>query len=209
MAADPPPSSLPPDGAAQLAGAGAAVAPLPPRRLLWANLIWTQAAWFAAVLGAAHGRPVLGSLPVLAGLGWHLATVRRPGPELRLVLCATLLGTLADAVPVQLGAVAYAHGQWSAALPPFWLSGLWAAFATSLNLTLRWLHGRPWLAALLGAVAGPLAFSSGVRLGGAQFVDAPLALGWLALEWALLLPLLCWLGQRLDGAAGPATVRAA
>lgn len=184
--------------------AAKAVAPLPPRRLLWANFAWTQIAWFAAVLGAAHGWPVLGCLPLVAGLAWHLCTVRRAQPEARLVLYAVLLGTLADAGPVLLGAVAYPSGQWTAALPPFWLSGLWAAFATSINLTLRWLHGRPALAALLGAVAGPLAFSSGVRLGGAQFVDAPLALGWLAVEWALMLPLLCWLGRRHDGAAGPA-----
>ena len=56
-------------------------------------------------------------------------------------LQASILDTVAPMVAPQ-GVLAYASGQWSATLPPLWMTALWAVFATSLNVTLRWLHGR-------------------------------------------------------------------
>ncbi|MFM2120962.1 MAG: hypothetical protein RL722_2430 [Pseudomonadota bacterium] len=178
--------------------------------LVWkiANLGVSQAGWLAAVLGAAQGQVVAGTLVALAGVAWHLGVVERPGRELRLVLAVALLGTLADAAVLHLAAGAIQHhaGLWSPAWPPYWLSALWALFATSLNVTLRALRGRGWLGVLLcaalGGVAGPLAYAGGVRLGAATFLDIPLALTALALEWALMLPLLLALAARWDGVIG-------
>jgi hypothetical protein len=78
---------------------------------------------------------------------------------------------------------------------------LWAEFAIALNVTLRWLKRRPVLAGMLGAVFGPLSFLGGVRLGAARFVDEPAALVTLACMWAVLMPLVMWLSDRLDGVA--------
>ena len=75
--------------------------------------------------------------------------------------------------------------------------------AIALNVTLRWLRYRLWLSSLLGALAGPLAFISGVRLGAAQFVDARPALIALALGWGVALPALVWLSVRFDGVTVP------
>jgi len=71
--------------------------------------------------------------------------------------------------------------------------------AIALNVTLRWLKRRPLLAAGLGAVFGPLSFLGGVRLGAARFVDEPAALAALAAMWALLMPLVMAVSDRLDG----------
>ncbi|NCT95990.1 MAG: DUF2878 domain-containing protein [Comamonadaceae bacterium] len=178
--------------------------PTPDRRWQWSNVLWTQLAWFAAVLGAAHGVPAWGTLPALAVLLWHLRRAPRPRSEAVLMLLAAGLGTLADTLVLHQGVLAFASGQWSAALPPPWMSALWAVFATSLNVTLRWLHGRPLLAAALGAVAGPLAFLSGARLGAAQLLEPGVAMALLSLQWALVLPVLALCARRLDGVAAPA-----
>lgn len=171
----------------------------PTRAMQLANVMVSQLAWFAAVLGVAHGRPLAGTLCVLAAIGWHLAVVARPGREARLVLLACLVGGVAETWVVAQGHVAYPSGQPFAQWPPYWMLALWGLFAIALNVTLRWLRGRPWLAAALGAVAGPMAFSAGVRLGGAQFLDPTAALITLALLWALAMPLLMWLSVRFDG----------
>ena len=171
----------------------------PSRRLQGANLVLTQLAWFAAVLGAAHHRPMEGTACVLAVIGWHLAVVARPGREAALVLLACLLGTAVETLRVLQGDVQYASGQPVAQLAPYWMVALWGLLAVSLNVTMRWLRSKLWLAALLGAAVGPAAFASGVRLGAAQFVDASAALTQLAVAWTVLMPLLVWLSARLDG----------
>lgn len=171
----------------------------PTRTLQLANLLVSQLAWFAAVLGAAHGHPLAGALCALAAIGWHLSVVQRPGRELRLVLLACLVGGAAETVVVALGHVAYPSGQPLAHWPPYWMVALWGLFAIALNVNLRWLRSRLWLAACLGAVAGPAAFAAGVRLGGASFIHAAPALATLAVLWALALPVLLCLSVRFDG----------
>lgn len=177
--------------------------PTPSRRWIWGNFLFSQLAWFAAVLGAAHGMPGWGAVPALVVVLWHLRLAPRPSSEAALIVGAVVPGTAADALVLAQGVLAYTSGQWAVAAPPLWMSALWAVFATSLNLSLRWLHARWWLAALIGAVAGPLAFFSGARLGAATLLDPGPALAWLSLEWAIVLPALCLCARRFDG-VGPA-----
>jgi hypothetical protein len=76
---------------------------------------------------------------------------------------------------------------------------MWLMFATTINVSLRWLKHRLALAALLGAVAGPAAYFAGYRLGGVQIPEMALAMGALGCGWALLMPLLMAISARLDG----------
>ena len=165
----------------------------------WANLLLTQLAWFASVVGAAHQRPLEGTACVLAVIAWHLAVVPRPAREAGLVVLACLIGGTVETLRLLPGDVLYASGQPDPRLAPYWMVALWGLLAVSLNVTLRWLRKRLWLAALLGALVGPAAFASGVRLGAGQFVDAGSAVLGLALSWALLMPLLVRLSVSLDG----------
>jgi hypothetical protein len=188
----------------------------PTRSMQLANVVFAQIGWFAAVLGAAHDLPLWGMVVVLAVIGWHIAVSARPAQEAMLVALVCLIGFGAETIHVLLGNVGYQAGQPFAQLPPYWMIGLWGLFAIQLNVALRWLRRRLWLAAALGAVAGPASFASGVRLGGAQFVHATPALIELAITWAVLMPLLVWLSMRFDGvtveaddsAAVPETVHA-
>jgi len=79
--------------------------------------------------------------------------------------------------------------------------------AIALNVTMRWMKRRLWLAALFGAIGGPAAFAAGVRLGGASFVDEKIALATLAGVYALAMPLLMWLSNRFDGVSVPEAAR--
>jgi hypothetical protein len=55
------------------------------------NFIAFQAAWFAAVLGAAHGMPWLGVVAVLLALGLHLVLSPEWRPEQLLALFAAVM----------------------------------------------------------------------------------------------------------------------
>ena len=175
-------------------GAGA-----PSRARQLANFVVFEAAWFACILGVAHGQPLWGTAAVVAAIAWHVAISARPATELALVAILCAIGLVAESGVVAQGHVAYPAGQPVAWLAPYWMVALWGEFGIALNVTLRWLKRKPWLAALLGAVFGPLSFLGGVRLGGARFVDEPAALVTLGCMWAVLMPLVMWISDRLDG----------
>ena len=173
-----------------------------PLTLRLANFVVFQTAWFAAVLGAAHGMPLWGTACVLGAIAWHLGAARQPAREAMLIGIVCLLGFAIESVHATRGLVRYPSGQPDPHLAPYWMVGLWGLLAIALNVTLRWLRGRWWLAAALGAAAGPASFASGVALGGAQFVDRAPALAALALSWAFALPAVVWLSIRFDGFDG-------
>lgn len=183
--------------------------PGPGRRWLIANIVLVQAGWFACVLGAAHGLPWLGTLGMLAILAWHLSHASRPLLEVKLVMATVALGIVLDGTLLASGAARFPNGQWFTLLTPHWMMALWAEFAMSLNVSLRWLKHRAGLAAALGAVAGPMSFLAGMRMGAVQIMHPAVALAMLALGWAVLMPLLLALSKRYDGVTQPATAEGA
>lgn len=174
---------------------------LPTRRALLVNFALFQCAWFAAVLGAAHGYPLLGTACIFAAIAYHVTLSARPAVEFRFVAAVCVAGFVAESVVAMQGHIAYPSGQPIAWLAPYWIVALWGLLATAPNVTLRWLKRRPLLAVLLGAVLGPISFVAGVRLGGARLVHPTTALITMALMWAVLMPALMWLSTRLDGIA--------
>jgi hypothetical protein len=146
------------------------------------NLAAYQLAWFACVLGAAHGMASAGAVVALAVAGVHLA-LHRNAAELRLLGYAAAIGFAADSVPV---ATQYVHfdspglSGWA----PWWMVTLWVAFATTLNHSLRWLMSRAWIAALAGAIGGPLAYLAGAKLGALTIATPAPALLLVAALWA-------------------------
>ena len=180
----------------------------PTRAIQLANFVVFQGAWFAAVLGAAHGLPLWGTACVAAAIAWHLGVSARPAQEAALVGVVCLIGLVVESAIAMQGHITYPSGQPDPRLAPYWMVALWGLLAIALNVTMRWLKGRWWLAAVLGALAGPASFASGVKLGGARFIDATPALVTMACTWALLMPALMWLSSRFDGVAVPEVPRA-
>jgi hypothetical protein len=170
----------------------------PDGRMLF-NFLGFQVAWFACVYGGANDLALAGTLAALVAVALHLAIAPRRRPELLLVLVVVAIGTFWDSLLVSLGLMRYPAGNFAPGLAPHWILAMWALFATTLNLSMAWLKGRPWLAALMGAVGGPLAYLTGHRLGGVDMPEPVLALLVQSLGWAVLMPLLCKLAEQLDG----------
>jgi len=163
------------------------------------NFMAFQAGWFACVLGGAHQLPWLGTLLVSVIIVLHLSRASLPRTELLLILIAIAIGSVWDSFLVWRGWLEYPSGTLIPNTAPHWILAMWAVFATTLNLSLRWLKGRWLIAIIAGAIAGPLAYYAGARLGGVVFTDSTIALIALSLGWAVLMPLLVALSQRLDG----------
>jgi hypothetical protein len=163
------------------------------------NFVLFQLAWFACVLGAANGLPWVGPLVVAGVVAVHLARVPDRRAESALLLVAAMLGTLFDSTLVTAGLLSYPDGNWLASMAPYWIIAMWIGFATTLNVSLNWLKGRPAIAMIFGAIGGPLAFVAGQKLGAVSFVEPAQALAALALGWGLLMPLLMTIATRLDG----------
>lgn len=165
---------------------------------LVANFVLFQCAWFASVLGAARGYAWLGLLAVLLVAGWHLSVSARPPREAKLMLAAMLLGAVWESALVSLGLLSYPSGMLVPGLAPPWIVAMWALFALTLNVSMRWLKRRWALAGALGAVAGPLSFMAGERLGAVSFASDMTVIA-LSAGWAGLMPLMMWLSDRYDG----------
>ncbi|SDM01125.1 Protein of unknown function [Geoalkalibacter ferrihydriticus] len=167
------------------------------------NLGLYQLGWLCCVLGAAWVYPLRGAVAALLLMAVHLLLATSRQAELKLMLCACLLGTVVDSAQQALGVFSFkTDPAWPFWLP-LWVLVIWAQFATLLHYGLHWLTGRPLLAAGFGLVGGPLAYWGGISLGAANFGDnLGFSYASLALLWALVMPLLVWLSHRFDGREG-------
>jgi hypothetical protein len=165
------------------------------------NFLLFQLGWFGCVLGGAAGVPWLGAMLATAIMAWHLLRTPDPCAELKLIGAAVAIGTVWDSLLVWQGWLAYPSGMVLPFAAPYWIVIMWALFATTLNVSLRWLKGRWLYAFLFGAVGGPLAYLAGQGLGAVEFVETRSALLALLVGWALFTPLLVALSRRYDGYA--------
>ena len=167
-----------------------------------------QGAWFGCVIGAARGQAGAG-IAVLAGvvlLALVFSNARMA--DLGLIGVALAVGLVWDSLLARSGIVVYASPGPLPGWAPAWILALWALFAPMLREPLRWLHGRPLLAALFGGVGGALSYAAAARFGACHFPDPRLAMGVLGVGWALIVPLLLAAAQRLERAtAAPADAR--
>ena len=165
-----------------------------------ANYLGLQLGWLACAWGAANALPWLGPLVVAVHLGLHLWWSADREREAIFIALVTLTGLIIDSVQKATGLVVYAADfsllPW---LAPAWIIAMWALFASAMSGSLQWLSGRYLLAALLGAIFGPLSYRAGAAMGAASFpLGEWLSLGVLAAIWAVVLPGLFWMHKRLN-----------
>ena len=172
------------------------------------NLLGFKLGWLSSVIGAAREMPWLGPAVLLAVLVVHLRQAERPDLELGLVVACGIIGAWFDSILAATGWVTYPSGQIDPNVAPYWIVTMWMLFATTLNRSMSWLKGRLVLAAAMGAVAGPLSYFAGNRLGGIAFESPLAATVALAVGWALIMPVVVVLADRLNGFdAEPARAR--
>ena len=163
------------------------------------NIVLFQIGWLVCVLGAVNDVALMGLLFALTAVGTHLFFTPMLTTELQMLFFVVLTGIAWETAMVQLGFMVYVNGIVFEGLPPYWILAMWLLFATTLNLSLRWLHGRMMLAAILGLLFGPITYFAGSKLGGVSFPDTFHTLAVIAVSWALLMPMLAILAKRLDG----------
>jgi len=154
------------------------------------NVALFQAAWFAAVLGAARGMLWLGPLVMIPVIAIHLALQAERRGETRLLLTAGLLGFVFDTAFVSSGVFTPIQHLFPRPFSPPWMVCLWLNFAATLNVSMAWLRGRYLLAAAFGAIGGPLAYYSGGKLGATETLPTMTGMLLLAIGWGAMTPLL-------------------
>lgn len=165
-----------------------------------ASVVAFQAAWFACILSAARGEPWFGVAAVTAAVALMLALGDDRRADAVLVGMAVATGIVVDSALAQSGLVRYASPGLglAAAVAPVWILGLWALWGAVLREPLRWLHGRPIAAAVLGGVGGPLSYAAGARMGACSFPEPVAAMWALGVCWALVTPLQLAVAARLE-----------
>ena len=165
------------------------------------NFIGFQVGWFACVLMAAQGQPEIGIAIAMIIVALHLFMTQARLNTIALLFTVTLLGSAWDSVLTSQQILVFSTGMISPYLAPSWIIMMWLLFATTLNVSLRWLYGRTWLAMALGAIAGPLAYQGGAALGAVIIPDQFIGNVVLAIGWAGLLPLFIKTAETFDAMA--------
>jgi Na+-transporting methylmalonyl-CoA/oxaloacetate decarboxylase beta subunit len=163
------------------------------------NLLVFNAGWLSCVLAGANHLPWLGTVTALLIVVRHLSIAADARKELSLILIAGGIGAVWDSALVYAGILEYPSGTLIEGTAPNWIIAMWLLFATTLNVSLRWLKQRPALAGVLGALSGPTAYFAGHKLGGVQIPDLAVAMLVLGCGWALIMPFLMSVSNRLDG----------
>jgi hypothetical protein len=164
----------------------------------WVSLVAYQLVWFAAVIGAGHGLAWPGVAAMLVYVCCQLMVSQQRRADLLLIPTALVFGLLLDGGLARSGLAVYAASWHSIVTAPPWILALWVSFALTFTQSLAYLQKRLALAALMGAIGGPLAYLSAG--GGWHVVSfaAPACRGllWLGIGWAVAAPALAWMARR-------------
>lgn len=169
-------------------------------RSIITNILLFQLGWFACVLGGAYGHALLGSLVAVAIILFHCYRATDKISEVRLLVMALIIGITFESIVTWQGFAKYNHGQFLDVIAPHWMILMWPLFATTLNISMRWLKSlAPLLIALIGVALAPMAYYGGYKLGAVEYDNLTLSLSIIAIAWAALLPALVILSLKLDG----------
>ena len=164
------------------------------------NFLLFQVGWFACVLGGAYAQPLLGSLIVMAVIAYHLYQAEKVKQEINLLILALVIGFVFESLMTNMGLAKYSIGQFHPAIAPYWMIMMWPLFATTLNVSMRWLKGLPlFLVAIIGGSLAPLAYLAGNKLGAVEYDNTFISLSVIALAWAVLFPGLVTASSRFNG----------
>lgn len=153
------------------------------------NILGLKLGWWACVLGTIYGFWWIGPIVVGIHLAAHLALTADLRRETVFLVYAAVLGLILDSTLSWFSILSYREPLGVAWLSPIWMVVLWPNFASGFTRSLAFLKGRLGVAALFGAIGGPLAYWGGAKLGAITFADS-MGLLWVSLVWAVAMPLL-------------------
>ena len=147
------------------------------------NAVAFQLCWFACVLGGS----LWAAGAVALFLMWHSQVVKIH--EWRFIIAGTVAGFSIDSLWYSLGFIQFPN--YNLAVIPAWLMLLWLAFNCTLHHSLLTLFQRPWLIALLSAIAAPFSYYAGSVMGAIEL--SPFGLIAVGLGWGILMGCLSWI----------------
>jgi len=164
------------------------------------NFLAFQVCWFACVGGAARGLPWIGPLTVAAFVAAHLWSTPRGrlrAAQAWLLGLTGAIGYVADSLLVISGVLRFPPQAALGGPAALWMVALWMVQAATFSGAMSWMAGRFTVGAVFGAIGGPLAYLAGERMGAAFLGPThAVAIGVVAVEWGLAMPLLLWIERR-------------
>jgi len=154
------------------------------------NLLSFGIGWFACVVGAANGTPSSGIAVAAMLLALNILVAEDPIHEVRVIATVGAIGFVIDTMLAFLGVFVFdprtSNPSW---LCPMWLVAIWMMFGSMLTASLAWLAARNAIAAIVGAIAGPLSYLGAAKMGAIAIPGrvAP-RVAILAIVWAVVLP---------------------
>ncbi len=166
------------------------------------NFVLYQIGWFACVLGVAYAKSNWGIAVAVSLVGIHMFLTTDRASQAKLLVVAASVGFVVDSVLLGMGVFQFPNTTLVDGLPPLWMSVLWIQFATTFRYCLKWLSRRYIIGGVLGLAGAPVAFLGGERLGAVAFCSPRLTnLLILGLFWAIAIPLLIYLSDRIHSKA--------
>jgi len=163
------------------------------------NYAGSAVGWWSCVLGGTTGQPWLGPAVVTLYLSIHFFWSKQRREDAIFILTAGFIGIAVESLKKISGLIVYqadVPGWWG--VPPVWMMALWLMFVSTLTASLGWLRGRYALSFALGAMFGPLSYLAGEGLGAISLPLPPFtSIVTFAIIWALLLPLMAWLAEKI------------
>lgn len=155
------------------------------------NVILFNAMWFGCIYWGNVFVPL-----VLMWAFFHFTLSQNAREEMSFVFMVTLLGTVIDSALIHLGVFIFSSDQY---VIPLWLIAIWLSFSLTLNSSLSFLKRSLILQYVIGAVAPPLSYLAGSKLGGVTFgYSHTVSLITLSVIWLCLLPFLFKLNKRFS-----------
>lgn len=162
------------------------------------NTVLFKVAWWACVLGGAWGHPWAGVVLTLPALPLHAWLVGSWRKEALIIVAAGAYGYLCDSALVVSGLMRFPEHAQLLGPSPLWMVMLWLGFGATVRTALRFLFARPALAALTGAVVGPLSYRGGEALGAVWIDKSDATTLVLAAMWTVAMLVLAHLLKRTD-----------
>ena len=134
-----------------------------------ANFILFQVIWFACVMGAGYGYPLLGPAVAIICIGIQFFISTEIKKSLFILLLIGILGSIGDSVLFYFDVFSFpehaTNPQNIAWTYPIWMTALWLGFASTYNISMKWLQNKYALQVIFGFIGGPASYYAGTKLG--------------------------------------------
>lgn len=148
--------------------------------------IWYYIGWFGCVYLGKYGFSkwsfFFPLFLVTLLLLWRKLSLRLTG----VLILVAALGIAFDAVMAAKGWIVFADPDY--VVLPYWMIAIWLLFLFIIPIMVPIFYARWWLAAILGAIFGPLSYASGNAMGVLSF-QGPISAYLYAGFWSLYFPL--------------------